>query len=101
LVWWASRRLTRPLIELAEAADAVSAGDYRRRVDVEGEDEVGRLANAFNGMSEQVARSEAALSARLEEARRLAARLAEARRAADQARQEAEVANQAKADVLA
>lgn len=101
LMWWVSRRLTGPLVELAEAADAMSSGEYGRRVETEGGDELGRLAGAFNRMSARVARSEAALHERLEEARRLAASLAQARQAAEDARSEAEAANSAKADILA
>lgn len=101
LMWWISRRLTEPLVELAEAADAMSGGEYGRRVETSGGDELGRLGGAFNRMSAQVARSEAALHRRLEEARRLAASLAEATQAAEDARSEAEAANRAKADILA
>lgn len=101
LAWWMSSRLTGPLLELADAADAMRGGDYGRRVEADREDELGRLAMTFNRMSERVARSEAELHERLEEARRLAENLAVARRAAEEARTEAEKANQAKADILA
>jgi signal transduction histidine kinase len=46
-----SRRLTRPLAELAEAADAVAAGQLDRAVPAGGPDEVHRVARAFNGMT--------------------------------------------------
>lgn len=101
LSWVASRRLTNPLEELADAADAVAGGDYRRRVGGAGSDELGRLATAFNTMAEQVGRAEAALHERLQQARELAVSLEEAHLSEAQARKEAQDANKAKADVMA
>jgi signal transduction histidine kinase len=52
-----SRRLTHSLERLAVAADAVSRGDLERRVDVVSDDEVGRVARAFNGMVDSLRRT--------------------------------------------
>ena len=49
-----ARRLTRPLSELAFAADAVARGQLERRVDPEGPDEVRRLSAGFNAMTENL-----------------------------------------------
>jgi signal transduction histidine kinase len=52
---WASiqtRRLTRPIQALAAGAKAVAEGDLDHRIAVDREDEVGRLAAAFNHMAE-------------------------------------------------
>jgi signal transduction histidine kinase len=49
-----SRRLTRSLEGLSEAAQAVSKGDLRRRIQESGEDEVGQVAEAFNVMTESL-----------------------------------------------
>ena len=46
-----ARRVTRPLTSITEAAEALAGGDYQRRVDVTGHDEVGTLARAFNAMA--------------------------------------------------
>ena len=43
-------RLTKSLERLAVAADAVSRGELDHRIDVPHDDEVGRVARAFNGM---------------------------------------------------
>jgi signal transduction histidine kinase len=43
-------RLTQSLQRLAVAADAVSRGDLAHQVDAPADDEVGRVARAFNGM---------------------------------------------------
>lgn len=52
-----ARRLTAPLLRLEEAAEAVTAGEWGRQVEVEGDDEVASLARSFNEMSERVARA--------------------------------------------
>ena len=51
-----SYRITRPLSELAAAADRVSLGDFSQEVPVRRQDEVGHVAKAFNRMAENVAR---------------------------------------------
>ena len=53
--------LTRHLKKLEEASLAISGGDYSRRVPVEGRDEIGRLAKAFNRMAEETSQRIAAL----------------------------------------
>lgn len=60
LAAWLARTLTRPLGELTEAASAVSAGELTRSVSVRSGDEVGRLAQAFNAMTAQLARAQEA-----------------------------------------
>lgn len=47
----ASRRLTRPILELVDAADHIAAGDLTRRVNNSGNDEIGRLSQSFNSMA--------------------------------------------------
>lgn len=49
-----TRRLTQSLEELAQATDAVAAGDLARRVSGKGDDEVGRVGRAFNAMTESL-----------------------------------------------
>jgi two-component system OmpR family sensor kinase/two-component system sensor histidine kinase BaeS len=50
----AVRRMAAPIGEVMEAADRVAGGDYSTRVQVRGPGEVGRLANAFNQMTERL-----------------------------------------------
>jgi two-component system sensor histidine kinase BaeS len=47
-----SRRLTRPIKELAFAASAISKGDFKGRVSTQRRDEVGELSEAFNRMAQ-------------------------------------------------
>jgi len=56
--WFLSRRITRPLLQLTAAADAIAAGEYARRVPVERADELGRLAHAFDTMAARVEASQ-------------------------------------------
>jgi two-component system sensor histidine kinase BaeS len=47
----ASRRLTRPILELVDASDDIAGGNLSRRVRISGNDEVGRLSRSFNSMA--------------------------------------------------
>ena len=90
LAWALSSRITDPLLALGSAADDVAAGDYGRRVRVDRRDEIGRLARAFNVMTEEIQESHQTLESRVDER---TAELAAARSEADQA-------NRAKSEFL-
>jgi len=79
--WILSRRITGPLVQLTDAADAMSTGNYAYRAKVGRRDEAGRLGDAFNTMAEQVQRSHDDLERQIAESRTLAERLDEANRA--------------------
>jgi PAS domain S-box-containing protein len=49
-----SRRITKPLYDVAEAADAIAAGDFTRRTATSRTDEIGRVSRAFNAMTDHV-----------------------------------------------
>lgn len=49
-----SRRITRPLRRVSEAAARVAGGDYSAEVPVTSSDEVGLLSDAFNEMTEAI-----------------------------------------------
>ena len=53
---FAARMLARPLQSMRDAAIAIAAGDYERRVRVATSDEVGDLGRAFNDMAVQLER---------------------------------------------
>lgn len=59
-----SRRLSRPIQELARASQAVAGGDLKQRVKVARGDEIGILAASFNQMTAQLERSFADLAER-------------------------------------
>jgi signal transduction histidine kinase len=57
LILLISRSLTRPLTQLAGAAEDIAAGNYSRRVRISGHDEIGMLGAAFDRMAEAVERA--------------------------------------------
>ncbi len=54
LGWWVGRRVTRPLTELRDVANAVAEGDLSQRAHVHFNDEVGQLSRAFNVMTNEL-----------------------------------------------
>ncbi len=92
--WLLIRRALRPLVDLTEAATSMSRGDYSARVEVEHEDEVGRLGMSFNTMATEVDASQSRLAGQVQEAHRLALEL-------DRARDVAVTASKAKSNFLA
>lgn len=58
LTWTLSRGITSPLREMTSAVEAMAEGDYSQRVRATSQDEVGKLAAAFNSMSAQIAQSD-------------------------------------------
>jgi two-component system, cell cycle response regulator len=61
--WWLARSTTRPLTELARAADRVAEGDLDARVPVRTNDEAGQVAAAFNRMAHRTSAYVQALTA--------------------------------------
>jgi two-component system sensor histidine kinase BaeS len=53
-----SRKLTNPIKKLDSAADAISAGDLKRRLEIPGSDEISRLSETFNRMAENLEKQE-------------------------------------------
>jgi signal transduction histidine kinase len=85
--WLVSRRITRPLRDLAHAAGKLEGQGPAPVVRVDRADELGALAEAFNRMAKKVSDTSAALRSQVEEARA--------------AHREAETANRAKSEFLA
>jgi two-component system NtrC family sensor kinase len=54
MVWFLVRKVTEPLRELRDSAEAVGQGDFSRRVAVRSQDECGELALVFNQMTEKI-----------------------------------------------
>jgi signal transduction histidine kinase len=57
--YFMARNISRPLIRMTRASEAIAQGNYEQKLDTvgKGEDEISRLAISFNRMSEEVARS--------------------------------------------
>ena len=56
-----ARRISRPVQQLAEGAAAISRGDLNQRIEPTTQDEIGRLATAFNHMAGQLRHQRGAL----------------------------------------
>jgi signal transduction histidine kinase len=54
---WLTRSITRPLARITRASEEMARGNYEQQIPVERQDEIGRLATAFNLMAKQVALS--------------------------------------------
>jgi signal transduction histidine kinase len=63
--WLISRPITGPLREIAFAAKGISEGDYSRRASVSRDDEMGFLADSFNGMADEIESSQHELEDRV------------------------------------
>ena len=55
------QQLTRPLVSFTQAADQVAAGNFKVELDTSRDNELGRLASAFQAMANEVQRREEAL----------------------------------------
>jgi signal transduction histidine kinase len=64
--WILSRKLTTPLRQVTEAAEAVAESRPAVRIDLGRRDELGRLAESFNTMAEKVEHARAELEHRVE-----------------------------------
>ena len=67
-LWGISRRITRPIVELTTAAEALAGGDFAVRVRTDRDDEIGRLARSFNRMASEIGSSRDALELQTEHA---------------------------------
>jgi two-component system phosphate regulon sensor histidine kinase PhoR len=55
VLYWLSRRVTRPILQMCEVAEHVARGDFTEKAPVKASGELGDLAAALNDMSSQLA----------------------------------------------
>ena len=60
--WWVTRTILRPVAAISAGANRIRRGEYQQAVAVGRNDELGRLAMAFNQMAAQIAAREQALA---------------------------------------
>jgi signal transduction histidine kinase len=65
--WMMSRNITIPLYKLTEAASAIAEGNYAAMVDINREDELGKLAKSFNIMAIQVRNAQLELELKVQQ----------------------------------
>ena len=58
LLYWTSRRISKPLSQMSEVSREIASGNYKRRVNVSSRDETGQLALSFNAMADSLERLE-------------------------------------------
>lgn len=54
LIYIFSKKISKPLLEMNNAAKIISSGDFEKRLSVKNKDEVGQLADSFNEMAESL-----------------------------------------------
>ncbi len=64
--WAISMRITTPLRRVTDAAEEVAEGRHVAAIDIDRHDEIGRLADSFNTMTERVEQARHELEARVE-----------------------------------
>ncbi|MFC2070468.1 ATP-binding protein [Chloroflexota bacterium] len=105
VAWLIANRLTRPISQLANAAEQVSTGNLDTRVETDMENEVGTLANSFNSMVTELSYTQQRNQQLLNELQELNEELEERvqQRTVElaNAKELAESANKAKSDFVA
>jgi len=77
LAFYLARRITRPIIQLADSSMKVAAGEANHQVEVSSRNEIGQLADAFNHMLHMRRIHEQALQQSTEQAQQVLAELEE------------------------
>jgi signal transduction histidine kinase/CheY-like chemotaxis protein len=98
LGWYTSRWITQPLQQLSQASEAIAGGNLEQKIELPGKNELGRLAQSFNRMAQQLRDSFNRLqNTNVELEQRVETRTIELQKAKDIA----DSANRAKSDFLA
>lgn len=58
LVYFQSKKISGPILEINNAVRDIAAGNFSERVDVRGSDEIGQLASSFNFMASSIEKLE-------------------------------------------
>ncbi|MEM6452352.1 MAG: ATP-binding protein [Cyanobacteria bacterium P01_D01_bin.105] len=95
---YTAKWITKPILKLSRASEAIANGKFSQTVDVSGRNELGRLGQAFNQMTQQLQDSFLALEKSNEA---LEGKVIERTADLQKAKETADKANQAKSDFLA
>ena len=58
MIYFFSKKMTRPLLEMNKAAQIIANGNFDRRLDITSNDEIGELGDSFNYMAESLEKKE-------------------------------------------
>jgi len=58
LIYFTSKKISKPIHQINQAAKVIAAGDFEKRLTVKSRDEVGQLADSFNNMAESLENQE-------------------------------------------
>lgn len=61
MAYFVSRRISKPIVQVADAAEGMATGNLDQRISFASGDEIGRLAASFNIMAQQLSQSVASL----------------------------------------
>jgi two-component system, NtrC family, sensor kinase len=75
IVWLVVRRVTEPLRQLRDSAEAIGRGDFSKRIEIQPGDELGELAAVFNQTAQNLWESTAKLERTVETLRNTQAQL--------------------------
>ena len=54
MVFESTKRMTKPIVQMNQAAKVISSGNFQNRIEIERSDEIGQLAESFNQMAESL-----------------------------------------------
>lgn len=57
VIYWFSKKITRPIIDMSNVAGAIANLDFSHRVEIDSQDEIGNLGRSINMTSEKLSRS--------------------------------------------
>ncbi|MCP4756414.1 MAG: response regulator [Proteobacteria bacterium] len=114
-IFFLGGRIVKPISEMADMMKSIARGEFGRRVRTDRDDEIGKLADSFNEMSEtlqeqrtaldrhtrSLAKTNTSLQEEIAERQRVEKALKKAKEDAESAQESAEMANRAKSEFLA
>lgn len=62
-----SKRITKPIVNLRDAAEKIREGNFETRIDIKSNDEIGQLASSFNQMTTKLKESYGILEKKVQE----------------------------------
>lgn len=58
IVYWQAKKITKPIVQINQAAQSIAKGDFSERVAITTHDEIGQLASTFNFMASSIQKAD-------------------------------------------